>query len=584
MTEITSKFNDYRKFRNWALSSSYKFVVVVVPTISFPIFAEIVGKFMTTPDLKVFLVRDKPGHDFRGNLPYFCTHCPTNSEIILENATSERHGTVWRNLVDLEKISLAAFSYSTVLNLLTSDVKEPTSVRYVTPVATGPYMREYLQKLQGQAQLDPSHFTRCDVALKTFSFRQILDLTLLHDFITRVENASPNWKQGFSYQIPQLIRIYRYLEKPNIFVLTVDTENYNFLTCASVHKHILYSHIYLSPMDPWCWVLLAACVISMTAIIGNRRGKWRFSILLDLAGALLEEPILIQFQPTKTQIFLFSVWVGTSLVITTGWEANFTTQIIRPINTSSPFNSFLDISNFTFYSPIPTSEYALIDDPSLGEPFPDLIFVFGNLLNSRIQKISEMARNILKISPTLGYTRIKPLAYKYPAYFWGNITTPSCEGRAYADTGRHIDAILQFANKMGADLSNGVRFVKGKDPLRVGMTGWTCFTAGDASKAEFLIQLQHGIIASGIFNYWKELYFRFKPTKLFQDYDKCFNNSEPAEVDKGVRRLELNSNVASILIIYLRLCQLCLIWFLGEVCKGKMTRTKSMAKVFSYLP
>ncbi|OXA41456.1 hypothetical protein Fcan01_23680 [Folsomia candida] len=569
ISEITSKFNDYGKFRTSALSTSYKFVVVVIPSISFPIFAEIFGKFKITPDLKVFLVKDKPGHDdFRANLPYFCSHCPTNSQIMLENATNERHGIVLQNLVDLEKTSLAAFSYPAVLNLLTS--KEVTSVRFVTPVASGPHVRDYLQKLHvEQYPSASSHFTRCDVALETFSFRQILDFTLLQDYIYRLENSSPTWKQGFSYQIPQLSRINQYLEKPDIFVVTVDTENYNFLTCASVHKHILYSHIYLSPMDPWCWLLLAACVISMTALIGYHRGKWRFSILLDLSDALLEKPILIRFQPTNMQIFLFSVWVGTSVVITTGWKANFTTQIVRPINTSSPFNSFLDISNFTFYSPIPTSEYALIDDPSLGEPFPELIFAFRNLLNSRIQKISEMARNTLEISPTLGYTRIKPLAYKYPAYFWGNMTRPSCDGRAYADTRQHIDEILPFANKMGADLNNGVRFVKGKDPLRIGITGWMWFTPGDASKAELLVQRQHGIITSGIFNYWKELYFRFKPTKLFQDYDKRFKNTGPAKVHKGARRLGLNSNVASILIIYLFLCQWCLIWFLGEVCKGK---------------
>lgn len=82
-----------------------------------------------------------------------------------------------------------------------------------------------------------------------------------------------------------------------------------------------------------------------------------------------------------------------SLILNTGWSAGFTTEIIKPIPASSPFHSFLDITKFTFYGPIPSTADTFIEDPSSGAVFPAAYNIFVNLGNSKIEKIAEMVRS-----------------------------------------------------------------------------------------------------------------------------------------------------------------------------------------------
>ncbi|OXA46246.1 hypothetical protein Fcan01_19327 [Folsomia candida] len=570
-----------------SVSTLLKFLILVIPPVSTPWYIRILTTDVIDASIQAFLVRDEVQEEEIGGstnqLMYFSTKSPLRNKIVLDVQTADLP-EILDKLVHQEKRSVYNFVHSADLDAFTKNSMTLLSTKSETPVASGPLVAAHLRKLSDQEIFDFAHFSRASTALKTFSLMQILAFVLLEDIVKRGDfNSSPNWRDGFTFSTPRLSALNKYVESGNVFVVWYDSLEYNFLTCDAVQTRIKYD-FYHSPFDTWSWICMIASLLAIWVGVSRPFRAYRvLHNLLDLIGVTVEKPILIAGTLSRRQVALICVWIWAGIILNTGWKANFTTEMITPISPTSPLTAFWDLSNFTFYSPVPQAQYYLIENPGMGYPFTQAYSIFQNLINSKVPKILELAKNALTLSNDEGYVNLVPLAYKFPAYFWGNMTTPSCKGKAYMDKAERIDDILPFANRLGGR-KTGLSFTKGKKPLSFCMNGWIWSIGGDSRLAEGLVERQSGLLAAGIYSYWIGFYTRFKPVKLFQHFDESENGNYMNVLSNKdePKALGLDSNILSVKILFSGMCAFCVGVAVMEWCYFRLGKRPTKYK-FPYV-
>ncbi|OXA44527.1 hypothetical protein Fcan01_20457 [Folsomia candida] len=366
-----------------------------------------------------------------------------------------------------------------------------------------------------------------------------------------------------TYPHPNHIHEFTFPEEWDSSIILVGEEAYKFLTCAGVTSARIGYGVYLSPADGWCWILMAASLIVTTVYVAfpmesENCPELYIRMLLSMIGALLERPIhRVPADILGIKPLLCIIWIFTCMILGTGWKATYTTDTITPTKLVSPFETFKNVLSFTLYSSVGMEQHPFYDDPSIGTPIPELFFVFRDLLNSNVNWITELARNALAQTTLDGFIHLKSLAYNHPAHFNGNLTRPSCTGKVYVDHVQNIEAILPYANRIGANRS--IKFVAGTDKLVTSWTGWSWMIVFDMSQTRKLVEMQKMIVSSGIYSRWDALYKRFRPMKLFQHFDP------DDDMDEGVEKTGLGSNILSAMTIFVVLSSFCTILFCCEL-------------------
>lgn len=565
------------------LPTSHKFLIVAIPPNQFRDFSSLMHTSVFDVSLKIFLIQESTAEGENLNvceIHYFCMRCPRDHHLVWKTPLSQNQHDLLTQLVKMEQIVTLNCAYSYELDLFFRDPYDLNTIHVNSMEASGPKMVSYLKETEGLNRFDYSYFAKVTIALKTFTFPQLLDFLLLENAMQPKLNSSPS-RVSFSISLPPLNSITLFMSKRNQFVILTSDNQYNFLTCDSVHSSVNYN-IYLSPADRYCWILTVVALLVITTILTfPLRGRYLayFEMLIQMAGALLETPMTVDQRLSRGKLLLLSLWIGSSMILTTGWEATFTMEIITPIPNTSPFTSFLDLVNFTFFSPVAEDQYEFYDDSMRASPISELIMVFMNLKNSNRKGMSELARVALTFNPSDGYSHIQPLAYHHPDDFSGNLTLPSCKGKAYVDTKERIDAILPYANQVGS--MSGIRFVKGKQVLQTNPNGFMWTVSGDSRLAGRLVQRLQNLIGSGIYKYWEELYSRFRPIKLFEYYDERVNRD--GFMNNGMKQLDLNSKLVSILVMFGILCGSCCVVLVVEVCSCFIVLHKEKGnRIFRY--
>lgn len=342
----------------------------------------------------------------------------------------------------------------------------------------------------------------------------------------------------------------------------VGQEEYSFLTCDGINLSLSYA-FYASPFDIWSWTLIALIITFLTGIFLAVRCIDIVFYIMVLSFVLTERPIefLERFWLQKhcKLKFLLILWSLGGLLLSNFYKSFFTSEITLPIKATAIYREFKDLENFTIYAPIKQeiSFLSLYDSIEGVKMLPQFFEVIMTLLRSKVPEISEFANNILASYDESSHinTLLRPLSYHRPSHFWGNLTKENCKKRAYIDTTENVKRVLEYVNEKKTTIFN-----KGTEHLRLNYIGWyfravymdTRLFKGIHEKLEI-------IISSGIYNYWKNLYDRFRSPKLFKDYEE---NGIIFEGGTGV----LSSNLLSAFVIYLGLSFSALVLFANECC------------------
>lgn len=303
---LTSKLSSYGKLLSTLVTTSHKFLVLIVPTNFFTITKKNLDA-VRNMFVKVLLFQ----YPLAG-IHYYCKHCPIQQYLYFDN-----HDVAFLDKsVAFEQLSVSLFAYSAELDL---KLRNPNDFGR-PPVATAVLLRSYLQLGN---KLDSSHYTRADIALKTFSFLQLLDFVLLEDAVNAdlVKNSSA--REHYSIQIPTMGRVDTSSAEWDRSVVLVGEEVYNFLTCAGVTSARIGYAAYLSPADGWCWILMVASLMITTVLVAfrsrpltseNQNFKLYLETLLSLMGALLERPIH-HVPADKLRALFCIVWIFACMIL-----------------------------------------------------------------------------------------------------------------------------------------------------------------------------------------------------------------------------------------------------------------------------
>lgn len=539
------------------IPTSYKFLIVVVPRHKFSQITKFLDRTQAYAVLKIFAIRNIPSYG--ASIHYFCIHCPTHHKLVLRTTTKTSWHKILARLVIMEQNSVSVNAKSELLGRLFVP-KSYSIFGRVEKSWTSKTVEEYLRKEYQMDKFDSSYFTRAKNALKIFTLPQLLDYILLEGAIwLNLSSINTDCSARQSYHIPRLGAITNFREADgNMFIILVGAIEFNFVTCDGIQPLLSYK-IYISPLDGACWGLTVTFLIVIASIVGNLRRSFHafWIIFIDLMGVLVEKSIQMS-SLSRANVAILSLWIWSSLILTTGWKAVFTTEVITPIFPMSRFKSFPDLTNFTFYFPIEEEEFYFYENPGISYVVPYLVYILHTLRSSKAAGIANFSMQTLQADRDTGYTRIFPLAYNHPEHFFGNLTKWNCKKVAYADTCDRINAILSYAIHKGK--KSGARFAKGKDVLRTNPKGWMWLSLGDSRRAENLIRRQQIFMSSGIYRYWEGLYGRFKRAKLFQDYDN--DKMQENLKDKG---LGTDSKIVSAMVILGMGCGICIMIFLIEV-------------------
>ncbi|OXA53352.1 hypothetical protein Fcan01_10987 [Folsomia candida] len=557
------------------IPTSHKFIIAAIPPDLFSSTISLLDSITSNVDLKIFLVEMFNKKEVHGNgnkiAYYSCIHCPSNHAKIIETPDSpEMALNIFTWLVKIEQKSLSDNARSTTLGKFVSSRRSYDIIdqhEFSVGVAK---VAEYLKNQYNQETFDFNYFTRAHRTLEVFDFDQILDFILLEEaFKQNLSISSKRLRNKLSYFVPKFQDVIFFVaQNGNVFYTFIGEMDYNFITCDGMQSLLRYE-LYLTPADIYCWALsiLAIVIVSAIIVFPNLSGNYIFEMgtrIIDLFGVLIEKPITMKFHITpKLSLLLLSIWIWSSLILYTGWKAAFTTEVIKPTIPTSRFKGFQDLINFTFYFPIKEEYYEVYENPALGAFIPELQLIFRYLKNSKEPGIADLSHATMAMNVETGYTRIFPMAYKYPDHFLGNLTKEGCKNKAYVDTKDSICRILPYSNRRMKKF--GVRFAKGERVLRTNPKGWMWLLFGDGRQAEGLIRRQKGIISSGIYKYWSGLYEQFGKVKLFQFYDEEAELRKK-DVTEGMKiPLGLESKIVSSIVIFFISCAISLIVFLAEV-------------------
>lgn len=277
------------------------------------------------------------------------------------------------------------------------------------------------------------------------------------------------------------------------------------------------------------------------------------------------------------------LWGLFCLFLRNAYNAVFTTELISPLEPTSPFHSFMDIINFTFYSPVSEDQYKYYEDPSKAMIFPIIQPSLKFFKESKIKGYAEFANKALQRAKR-GQSNLRPLAYSHPSHFKDNLTSPNCRGKAYIDRSERIGSILLYANQFGAD--KGIQFTRGKEILKIGYVGWTWDNYPDSRITYGLVNRVKELVASGIYQFWEKFYQRFRPFKLFEHYDNKLRQKQYSKQRRRTRnrvhKLDMHSNIATAFVLWGCSILLCLFVLLIEGIKSRVDSSHNKVRAISY--
>lgn len=410
------------------IPTSYRFLVAVVPKHEFYPVKKFLDGTSAYAKIKIFLIQDFGSGE---TLRYYCLYCPSNHKFVIKLTSNPNTLRILTRLVEMEQKSLSDYAQSLELGRLIRSKNDLSSATFAFKETYGSPsgVEKYLMTEYGLDKFTPEYFTLARNSLKVFTLPQLLDFILLEDGFyqnSSIEMGRLPFKR--SYTIPQLASISNFRESDgNIVLIVVGAIEYNFITCDGIEALLKYQ-IYISPLDGACWWLTVMFLIVMAAITAGGHLKPFLTIIINLIGAFLEKPILMDGSELNwVNKTIFCLWIWSSLILNTGWKSVFTTEVITPIFPTSQFKSFPDLINFTFYFPIDEEEFQFYDNPGIGSVVPQLVLILQNLLSTKSPGISNFAKNTLQRDSVKGYTRIRPLAYNHPEHFMGNLTKFMCK-------------------------------------------------------------------------------------------------------------------------------------------------------------
>ncbi|OXA62613.1 hypothetical protein Fcan01_01284 [Folsomia candida] len=482
------------------------------------------------------------------------------------------HWTLMKYLIKIESISVLTFVLSNPLQFPIRHSGSDELHRHSLPEVVNHLVKIFPTK---DSFLPISYLSRASISLKTFTFMQYMHFVMLESTIKSINVSAlpeipPTWRPTtYTMIIPVLETIGRIWdhESGNIFIIPVSEVQYNFITCAGVASKMNF-RFYTATLQPWVGIALVTSLATSTTIIVimRREIESRVSLvqLFAKTGLTLMSSWFENYTPVVIlntwEKYLFITWWFSSLVITTEYKSLFTSEVITPWRSTSPYTNFGQIENFTLFSPVIREDRLVYyDNPAAGEAIPDVAIDLWNIAGSH-SPYANIAEKALQRSEGKGFVYLKSLAYQYPSHFMGKLT-PNCGNKAYVDTRENIERILPWASAV-----TGKVFVQGERPyLETGQKGWIWSPVaqnGDPRIMEDIVTRLQVMAMSGIYLYWKVLYEKYGlRKKLFQQFD----NGTVEATGAGGDGLGLRSNVSTIMVI-LNFCSvICALVFVAEL-------------------
>lgn len=392
--------------------------------------------------------------------------------------------------------------------------------------------------------------------LKLIPYEHMAAFFILPDLLGLLNATGdlPSWQARIWVSIPEHGEIPKPYETDRRYTVLSGRVEYNFLTCDGVQEILSYK-MYTNPFDEYIWVAVGISLVSLGCLIGAPSGGKTVENVFNFGATLLEQSSSLKSGGREELLGVniitkgvLVLWGISCIILVNGYKATFTTEIVSPFQTSSKYQKFNDIANFTYFFSIPKWIYEIYEKPLMSpNPLPDPLYFLSGWLKSPIcwQKDFAMAMSNQE-NGVCG--KCEALTFSHPEHFWGNLSHPKCKGRVYVDTRVNVENTLRYTGKVS-------HFKKGKEPVAGSYTGWSMghFRSGHM----FLVYGKRIQIfmSSGIHSYWANLYRMFVRDESFQDFD---TDKRSGFGKYPVQKLGLDSNVLSSFYILIALCALSL--------------------------
>ncbi|OXA38771.1 hypothetical protein Fcan01_26456 [Folsomia candida] len=542
---------------------TYKFLVLIVSPEKFePVrkhFAQKSVDFLVRL-AKVILLRHEETRSSRlqkSELTLFCFYCA--HQVVMETDMVQFLKKI--NLLERE------FIYMFVHSVDLAEMIYPTTTGVIGSVVVL-HTRKFLNQIanfkspSGDLQTGYEFFSRVSNALDIFSFSQLLDYVMLENIVisanyTNLRDWESDQEKYFSrlyaspvtsFTIAKFGQMpYFGYEQPSTFV-PVGFVEYKFLTCDVKRNRIGY----FSYIDEWTWCFTLLTVLILVMFAVGTEFRQFGDILIELVTSLVEKPwdsdilSIPGFKRYFSIQALLILWCLFSTILSNGYKALLTTDVIRALNASSKHDEFLDLANFTVFSPIPESLYASYAMDSVISWGVETQFeqdILSSTVFYAVERYKLLVEHFATVDTEKEMVYLKPIAYPWPEHLVGNLTNGgNCTERAYVDTAQKIDETLEFVKRYVRLNDMDEQFLSNKKALETNMLGWM-WNEVDPRVAAGLIERQGVILSSGIYNFWDKLYKRFRKERGF-----IFNESL---IDKGVKvkGLGMKPNLGSCFVV-----------------------------------
>ncbi|OXA48214.1 hypothetical protein Fcan01_16970 [Folsomia candida] len=403
---------------------------------------------------------------------------------------------------------------------------------------------------------------------KLTTFNEFLGFWVFQDLLFNIVNTSEKYPQRKVYSIEKMHNLYPLGElsyAPDVYhsIIPIELKFWTFLSCSGVGYHTSPLKQIFTPFQTNVWIGITVIILILISLLVSVQLDVRLVFLM--AGILLENSVLIPYEKKisgrkfhtgfKIMLGSYSILFGT--VLTNYYKTSFTKEMIIPVKQTAPWQTILDIKNFTFYIPYE----ALMASEALDGMTSILDYLYFTKLLTRFSTRAQCDDVDETMSLLGGYCRlaasladsivfpdfmdtnqtdvfssfIRPIRYNEVEKLVKGLST--CDKSAYMDSKENVVHAAEFLN----DNTHGKVFKKGEDGFMTGMHGWQTTPVQN----NFVWDRLNVMISSGIFNYWDAWFKRNKPKKLFQHYA----NWSHSKID-DVPQLQFNTKISTGFQIY----------------------------------